>query len=375
MLWGCMRILVAPDKFKGSLTAVEVGDAIRDGIRQARPAVEVDVLPVADGGEGFADVLGRAGGLAGVVCEACDALGRPVSGRYFLGGMDGRLTAAMEMSAVNGLAMIPEEERDPMWSNTRGTGLMLLDAARRGARRILIGIGGSATNDIGLGMASAFGHTLLDADGRTLNPVPARFPAVASLAGGSSFPRDLEVVVACDVDNPLCGPRGATSVYGPQKGLRPEDIDWLDGEIRRIAALIPGGVGHIDTPGAGAAGGLGFGLMVFADGRLGSGFDMVADVLDLDTAVRGADLVVAAEGHLDRQSGMGKATGRLRDLARTHGKPTLAVAGRVSDSAGFDTVLSLETVAESTEDSMRRARDHIRAIVADWADNSIDIAG
>ncbi len=362
-----MKILVVPDKFKGSLSAEQAGEAIRTGLLAADPELDVEVLPVADGGEGFAEVLGAALGLERVECEASDARGRPLTGWYFAGEVDGVQRAVIGMSVVNSLAMLEEADRDPLVANTYGTGQLIRLAAAGGARHILVGLGGSATSDAGVGMAEALGWKFLDSDRRPVEPQPVNFSRIGEIRGVADCLAGVRVEAAVDVDNPLLGEHGAAAVFGPQKGLTQDGVMQVEAAFEHLIGLKPGFKKLAETPGAGAAGGLGFGLMAFAGASLRSGFELVGEALELEVAVRQADYVIAAEGHLDRQSGMGKAPGRIRDLAKSHGKRTLAVAGKVSDQAGFDRVLTLEQYADSVDDSIRNAGPYLRRAIADWA--------
>ncbi len=362
-----MKILVIPDKFKGSLTARQAGEAIRAGLLAADPELDVEVLPIADGGEGFAEVLGAALGFERVECPSVDARGRDVSGSYFAGLANGVRSAVVEMSVVNGLAMLAETDRDPRLANTFGTGMLIGHAVAAGAKHLFVGLGGSATNDAGAGMAAALGWQFLDQSDRPVTPQPVNYPLIKKIDGGAKCLDGVIVEAAVDVDNPLLGQHGATAVYGPQKGLDQDGVRELEQALAHLVSLDKRFRKLAVTPGAGAAGGLGFGLMAFAGAKLRSGFDLVADALQLEHAVHGANLVITAEGHLDSQSGMGKAPGRIRDLAQRHGKKTLAIAGKVSDMAGFDVVLSLEPYASSLADSMHHAGQYIEQAITDWA--------
>lgn len=323
-----MRVLIACDKFKGTLSAREVAAILQDRLGQALPDAEFDLCPIADGGEGTTEAVITALGGDWVECPVVDARGRPRSARY--GWLPAEQEAVLEMSAASGLAQVLDLPLDPAHATTRGTGQMLADALARGARRVLIGLGGSATNDGGAGMAAALGYRFLDATGQEIDPLPAHFPRLARIE-----PCRLElpaVQVACDVDNPLLGPRGATAVYGPQKGVR--EAAFFEDGLAHLADLVRRDLGRDcrDTPGAGAAGGLGWGLMVFCKAELTSGFDLVAGHSGLEERVARADLVLTGEGRLDAQTLCGKGPVGVAQMARRLGKPVVAYAGAVEAS-------------------------------------------
>src|SRR6267143_1603641 len=304
------RVLIAPQSFKGSADAVAVAAAIARGVRTVWPDAETVELPLADGGEGTVRALVRATSGELRSARVHDPLLREIDAEW--GVLGDRTTAVVEMAAANGLPLLREDERDPRITSTRGTGELILTAAMSGAHRIVIGIGGSATNDGGAGMARAFGYTFFDREG---NELPEGGAALARLAriDGQTDPRLIRpaVEVACDVRNPLLGPEGASAIYGPQKGATPEIVRELDAALARYADVVEAFVGRPirEVPGAGAAGGLGAGLLAFLDARLVSGADLVLRAVGFDERLRGADLVITAEGRIDRQSGYGKLNG------------------------------------------------------------------
>jgi len=350
-----MRIVIAPDSFKECLSALEVAEALAFGLRRAVPDVELELVPMADGGEGTVDALVAATGGCTVPLTVTGPMGNPVDAVYGKLG-DGK-TAVIEMASASGLHLVPPHDRDPRVATTYGTGELLRAAIERGARRIIIGIGGSATNDGGAGMAEALGYRFLDANG---NEIPRGGAALASLARIDAANRfsaldDCEILVACDVTNPLCGPNGASHVYGPQKGADTESVELLDAALRHFANVVRDrlGVEIADLPGAGAAGGLGAGLVAFARGSLRPGVDLVADACHLAERIAGADLVITGEGKLDGQSIHGKTPIGVARIAQRAGKPVVAVAGALGDGyeaayeCGIDTVYALctETIA------------------------------
>jgi len=341
------RVVVAPQSFKGSADAVAVASAIARGVRRALPDASVEEMPLADGGEGTVRALVRATKGTLRAARVRDPLLREIRAEWGVLG-DGT-TAIVEMAAASGLPLLTALERDPRITSTRGTGELILAAAASGAHRIVIGIGGSATNDGGAGMARAIGYRFLDAEG---NDLPEGGAALASLAriDGQTDPRLVRpaIEVACDVRNPLLGPEGASAIYGPQKGATPEVVAELDRALARYADVIEGFVGRSirDVPGSGAAGGLGAGLLAFLDARLVSGADLVLRAVDFTTHLKGAGLVITGEGRIDRQSGFGKLTGAVAAAARRAGIPVAGVAGSVGP--GHE-ALSLDAIAVASE--------------------------
>ena len=331
-----MRILVAPQEFKGSLTAQEAAAAIARGLSSALPDAEVIALPLADGGPGTVDVLVRATGGDFRESPAHDPLGRPLKARWGVLG-DGR-TAVIEMAAASGLVLLNEEERDPTRTTTAGTGELLLAALDARFRRIIVGMGGSATND---------GARLFDVDGRELPPGGAALAGLHRIDISGIDPRisDTEVIAATDVQNSLCGADGASLVYGPQKGASDPVARRLDAALARYGEVIERdlGISIVDVPGAGAAGGLGAGLVAFCGASIEPGFDIVAEAVDLHTAIGRADVVITGEGRLDRQSAFGKTTSGVSRLARAAQTPVVALAGEIDQDMRdmFDAAFAL----------------------------------
>jgi glycerate 2-kinase len=330
-----MRVVVAPDKFKGSLSAPEAARALARGVESVAPDAAIDLVPMADGGEGTVEALVAATGGTFHKALVSGPLGLPVRAQFGLLG-DGR-TAVLEMAAASGLALVPPDRRDPSGTTTRGTGELLLAAIEAGARRVIVGVGGSATNDGGAGLGQALGVRLLDADGRDLGPGGGALAGLDRIDPSGLDPRldGIEVAVACDVDNPLCGPRGASAVYGPQKGAGPAMVALLDANLDRFARIVARDLGRAirDLPGAGAAGGLGGGLVAFASGRLEPGVSLVIDAVGLADRLRGADLCLTGEGAIDASSAFGKTAVGVARLARALGCPTLALAGTIGPGA------------------------------------------
>ena len=340
-----MRVLVAPDKFKGSLTAREAAAAVAAGLQQI-PGIVVDCCPVADGGEGFAEALAARWDL---VEGVRDPLGRPITARC--GWLDAT-TAIVEMSEASGLHRLAPNEHNPWQTSTFGTGQLIRHAANHGATRVLTGLGGSATNDAGTGVAAALGWQFLTSDGEPVEPRPANFLAIERIEPPEEWmlPR---IVGACDVRNPLLGPEGASRVYARQKGADGRMIDHLEMALKHLADLVAEQVGvdcrHI--PGAGAAGGLGYGLAAFCQAELQPGFTLVAEGLRLEERIAASDLVITGEGRLDAQTLYGKAPAEVARLAKKLGKPVAIVCGQCDPPADkaewFDFVIAIRSLENS----------------------------
>lgn len=365
-----MCILVAPDKFKDSLGAAAVAQHIATGLRDVLPEAEIILLPIADGGEGTARVICEAAGGERHSCEMHDPLGRSVRARY--GTIANGQTAVMEMSEASGLWRLRPEERDVMRASSFGTGELLLDAAGRGAKEIIIGLGGSATNDGGFGMARALGFRFLDHDGRELSGSVAELLQLARI----HRPERLllpKITAAADVRNPLLGAEGATRTFGPQKGAGPAEVETLEDSLRRLADVAAREFGQDfrDELGTGAAGGLGFGLMTFCGAGLREGFAVVAEQIGLEAAVCAADVIITGEGRLDRQTLAGKAPAGVAKLARRHGKRVCAIVGEASEESGvrslFDGVYELARPPITRAESQRRTVELLRERAAELA--------
>ncbi len=355
-----MRVLLAFDKFKDALTAPQACALTAAALRARHPEWTLDLCPLADGGEGFCEILTAAAQGSFETITVTGPRGEPLAAtlgfvsldrippaaRRLLGLSDSQLStlgsqlpptvALVEMAGASGLTLLSPARRDPWHTTSLGTGELLRHAAARGATTILLGVGGSATHDLGLGALSALGLSFLSADGTPLTPpVPADWPRIERLHG--SLPADFPSLrIACDVANPLLGPNGAAAIYGPQKGLRPTDLARLDNESARLALMLcthcaqPDAL--MDTPGAGAAGGIAFGLMAGARAQLIPGFDLVSAWLDLENRLAAADLVITGEGRFDASSLSGKGPGALAARALALGKPTHVFAGAVTAS-------------------------------------------
>ncbi len=380
-----MKILIAPDKFKGSLSAREVAKNVALGLHDILLDAKIDLVPLADGGEGTAEVICDALGGSWLKCKTHDPLGRKINARYVW--IDNGKLAVMEMSEAAGMRRLSENERDPLRASTFGVGEMVLDAAQRGARQIIIGLGGSATNDGGFGMARALGF-------RFFEHLPSlRFGAASDqeqeheLFGTVSElvkleriekPKDLplpKIIAAVDVRNPLLGENGATRIFGPQKGATEDKIDMLERALAKLADVVSKEFGddYRDQAGAGAAGGLGFGLMNFCGAKIRPGFDVVAGAVELQSKMKDADLVITGEGSLDRQTLEGKTPAGVARLARNLGKRVYAIAGRASKDREvgelFDEVYELAQSGMSEKENMKRTAELLREKTRELAAN------
>ncbi|MBN8456860.1 MAG: glycerate kinase [Verrucomicrobia bacterium] len=363
-----MRVLIATDKFKGCMSAAVAANAIANALRRTLPGVVCDICPIADGGEGTVEavVAARNGGWREV--ETRDARSRHVRSRYGLLRDGGTLEAVMEMSAASGLAMVSDLPSDPATASTYGTGMMLRDAIGLQVARIIIGIGGSATNDAGIGMAAALGYRFLDAGGSSLEPVIRNMNRLAKIESPETgeFPA---ILVACDVANPLLGVDGCTRVFGPQKGVN--DFGFYESRLQHLADIIERdfGVDHRQVPGAGAAGGLGFGLMAFCGAKLTGGFDLIAAIMGLRDRVAAADLVITGEGRLDIQTLHGKGPIGVARMARALNKPVAAFAGIIEDpdplNYHFDLLHAIKPDTMPLAEAMRHGPQLLEAAVAD----------
>ncbi|WP_328394439.1 glycerate kinase [Streptomyces sp. NBC_00390] len=319
------RVLVAADKFKGSLTAVQVAERVTAGLRRVLPGLEVETLPVADGGDGTV-AAAVAAGFERREVRVTGPLGEPVTAAYAF--RDG--TAVVEMAEASGLQHLPSGVFAPLTATTYGSGELLRAALDAGARTIVFGVGGSATTDGGAGMLAALGARFLDTQGQPVGPGGAALAglAAADLSGLDPRVKEVRLVLASDVDNPLTGPKGAPAVYGPQKGATPEDVATLDAALAHYAAVL--GPDQAASPGAGAAGGIGYGALVALGASFRPGIEVMLDVLGFAPALERATLVITGEGSLDEQTLHGKAPAGVAAAARAAGKEVVAVCGRLA---------------------------------------------
>lgn len=363
-----MKIVLAPDSFKGSLTAAQVCAAMEEGIRRFLPRAEIVPAPMADGGEGTVQSLVDATGGEFVLKAVTGPLGGSVQARF--GILGDSQTAVIEMAAASGLPLVPEDQRDPRETTTYGTGELIRAALDHGCTDLIVGIGGSATNDAGAGMAQALGVRLLDEAGQPLREGcgGGELSRLARIDTSGIDPRigPAHFHVACDVDNPLYGPRGAAYVYGPQKGADPQMVRELDASLRSFAEVVQRdlGVDVADIPGAGAAGGLGAGLVAFCDATLEPGIDIVLEAIDLAEKAQGADLLITGEGAINYQTAFGKAPSGAVRVARQVGCPNLVIAGCVDLEAnqlheqGFGPLFSICNEPISLAEAMAPQRAH-----------------
>lgn len=364
-----MKIVIAPDSFKESLTAMAVASEIEAGFREFFPDAQYVKLPVADGGEGTVQAMIDASGGRRVELQVTGPLGEPVSAFYGLMG-DGA-TAVIEMAAASGLELVPPARRNPLYTTSYGTGQLILNALDAGARRFVLGVGGSATNDGGAGMLQALGGRLLDAAGADLNAGGGALAALAriDLSALDARIKDSVFDIACDVTNPLVGERGASAIFGPQKGATPEMVEQLDANLRHYAALIARDLDqHVaEIPGGGAGGGIGAGMMVFLGGRLRPGSEIVTAAVGLDAAVADADLVITGEGRIDGQTIHGKTPIGVAKVAQRHGKPVIAIAGGLAAGAaavhahGIDAVFGAVSRPCTVEEALAGAAVNVRS--------------
>lgn len=329
-----MKIVVAIDSFKGSLTSLQAGTAAAEGIARVYPDAKVEIFPIADGGEGTVVALTTAlqGKLQSV--QALDPLGRPITCEYGIVGS----TAVIEMSCAAGITLLTPDERDPMRTTTYGVGQVIADAICKGCRDFIVGIGGSATNDGGIGMLQALGFGILDETGAQVPFGGAGLEKIATITTENALAelKDCRFRIACDVTNPLCGERGCSAVYGPQKGATPEQIQkmdaWLNAYADKVKSVFPDS--DKNTAGAGAAGGIGFAFFSFLQGKPQSGIDLILGELRIEETIRTADLVITGEGRLDDQTVMGKAPIGIARIAKKFGLPVIAFSGCVTPKTG-----------------------------------------
>jgi glycerate kinase len=365
-----MRVVAAPDKFKGTLTAPEAASAMATGWRRADPRADVREIPVADGGDGTLEVLVTALGGRRERVRVRGPLGDPVEAAFGLVPTAEGTVAVVEMARASGLGLIAPERRDPLRASTYGTGELILAAARHHPRRILVCIGGSATSDAGAGMAQALGVRLRDGSGREIGPGGAELRRLASVDVTAMDPdvRHTEVIVASDVDNPLIGPRGAAAVYGPQKGADPAQVRILDEALGHCAAVVDRdlGIDVREVEGAGAAGGLGGGMAAFVGARIRPGFEVIAEALALPEALEAAEVAITGEGRFDEQTSAGKAPAGVLRMARETGCTRVLIAGEVTAEADAELVYDL-AARGGKDEAMRKAREMVEQAAAEAA--------
>lgn len=353
-----MKIVIAIDKFKGSASGSQVANAVHHGITAVLPQAQVVTVPVADGGEGTLQALAAAlPQLQTLQCEVPAPLLQlpPVTAHYLLDKE--KSTAYIELATASGLMLVPQPLRNPMSTSTLGTGVMILDAINHGARHIVLGIGGSATNDCATGILASLGFEFLDSDQCHVFPCGSNLERIVTVdtSGVSPEVKNTRFTIICDVDNPFYGKNGAAHIYGPQKGASPSEVEQLDRGMSHFASLMPPEVAT--TPGAGAAGGVGGGLMAFVNAKLVSGIDAVLDSLNFDDTVHDADLIITGEGRIDGQTAMGKTAGGVLRAGKRNDIPVVAICGALDsdariDNMGFDGIFSIAQQPCSLEQAM-----------------------
>lgn len=375
-----MNILICPDKFKGSLDAREVCSAVASGFASVARDAHIRSVPLADGGEGTCDLLTEWHDGNRIQVEVHGPLFAPITAHYGL-SKDGK-TAFIEMAVASGLTLIAPAQRNPLLTTTLGTGEMIADAMRRGAKKIILGIGGSATNDAGIGMATALGYTFHDASGEVLKPTGDNLIHIRSIDTSSVNPllTGVSVTALCDVTNPLFGPDGAAHVYGPQKGAGPQEVQLLDGGLQNFRRVVHKSLKRsVDFPGAGAAGGLGAGAKAFLNAAMEKGVNYFIKSTQLEEHVRQADLIITGEGKIDSQTFSGKVVSEVIRIARKEGKTVVAICGKcdLSDTQindyGVSKVIALVTEGTTSESAIQHAAEHIKRRIMEEYDHIMNL--
>lgn len=368
-----VKIVVACDSFKGSLTSLQAGEAAAEGVRGVMPDAEVQVISVADGGEGTLEAIVAESDGRFVEVLVTGPMGDKIKASYGICGE----TAIIEMAKASGLNLVPVEERNPMMATSYGTGEMIADAIRRGCRKFLIGLGGSATNDGGIGMLRALGFRFLDTVGNEIKNDLSKLPELAFIDKSNIMPEmsECSFTAMCDVDTPLTGPEGASYVFGPQKGADAETVRKLDEGLKHLADIASrkSDKDFSSYPGSGAAGGMGFALLAFLNGNMQSGIDAVLDKIDFNSKISGASLIITGEGRIDRQTCMGKTPYGILKRALKRNIPVISIGGTVDTDAlpmlkktGFSEILSVTPTGQSLAEAMipSTAEENIRNTIA-----------
>ncbi len=359
-----MRIVVAPDKFKGSLSSFEVCEALKEGFRQFRNDIQVQAYPMADGGDGFASVLKHYLHTQTVFVQTVDPLDRPLHAQYEWDQQHG--SAVIEMALASGLVLLKKEERNPLLTSTYGTGLMIKQAISHGARKILLGLGGSATNDAGTGILSALGFRFFDQNNNPVSPSGGSLNAIKKIETPDPIP-EVSFDIACDVQNTMFGIDGAAFIYGPQKGADPAQVKLLDEGLRNFAEVLKVHTGKdvSGIPGTGAAGGIAAGLLPYFDVNMKKGIEMIVEASRIEDALSGAQLMVTGEGRIDGQSSTGKVVGYLSSLVKEYDLPCHAICGE-SDlkeaewrDLGLEKIVTLVDASTGRDETMRATREYI----------------
>ncbi len=366
-----MKILIAPDKFKGSLTSFEVCNAVRTGLKKVKPAATVLEFPMADGGDGFAAIMKYYLHTDTIYCDTVDPLGRNMTAFYEWD--EKNKTAIIEMAVASGLVLLKENERNPLRTSTFGSGLLIKDAITKGARKIILGLGGSATTDAGIGILVALGFQLINDKNELLQPSGENLCRIKSIVVPPVIP-DIQFEIACDVHNVLYGRQGAAYVYAPQKGANEEQVKQLDAGLKNFADRIKEKTGKdvAGIPGTGAAGGIAAGLLSFFNVELKKGIEMIVDASKIKEHITDVNMLITGEGKLDEQSGEGKVVGYMAALARQHNIPCIAVCGQSglnetrSKKMGLQKVIPIKDDVISTEEAMANAGELLTMKVAEY---------
>lgn len=366
-----MKVVIAIDSFKGSLSTFQSGEAVSSALKEVYPSAEAVVSPLADGGEGTLEAIAYANGGRIKELSVCGPLGESVKAKY--GIIEEKKTAVIEMAQAAGITLVDEEKRNPLYTTTYGVGEIIKDAIEKGCRKFIVGIGGSATNDGGVGMLQALGFSFLDKSGNEIPHGAIGLSLLDKISKKNALPElsECEFTVACDVENPLCGEKGCSHIFAPQKGATPEMIEKMDADMRNYARLTKKEFSNADdnAKGAGAAGGLGFALLSYLNAEMKSGISLVIEETGLEEKMKDADLVITGEGRLDSQSVMGKAPIGVARIAKKHGKRVIAFAGAVKADAtacnenGIDAYFPILRAPCSLDDAMNieNAFENLRA--------------
>lgn len=355
-----MKVVIAIDSFKGSLSTFQSGEAVSSALREVYPSAEAVVSPLADGGEGTLEAISFANGGKIEELSVCGPLGESVKAKY--GIIEEKKTAVIEMAQAAGITLVDEEKRNPLYTTTYGVGEIIKDAIEKGCRKFIVGIGGSATNDGGVGMLQALGFSFLDKNGNEIPYGAIGLSLLDKISKNNALPElsECEFTVACDVENPLCGEKGCSHIFAPQKGATPEMIEKMDADMKNYARITKQTFPNADenAKGAGAAGGLGFALLSYLNAEMKSGISLVIEETGLEEKVKDADLVITGEGRLDSQSVMGKAPIGVARIAKKYGKRVIAFAGAVKADAtacnenGIDAYFPILRAPCSLDDAM-----------------------
>lgn len=371
-----MNFLIAPDKFKGSIDSISLCTLLSKEIFLLEPSATVNTFPLADGGDGFAQIIHHYFGTEPVFAATVDSFGRPIEAKYQYSPAS--QTAFIEMASASGLAMLSHEERDVMKASSFGTGLLIKDAIEKGAKKIILGIGGSATNDGGTGMAAALGYMFLTEGGFIIHPSGEMLTTIHTiLSPENKLTKEVEFIVACDVKNPLYGPTGAAFVYSPQKGASPDQVIKLDEGLRHLDSIFQKIFNQsvANIPGAGAAGGMGAGCRVFLNARLIPGIDYLIESIGLEDEIEKADVIITGEGGFDMQSLQGKVVGHIAELAKKHGKKIHVICGeclleesQLSD-LGIVSIYSLVSFASTKTEAITYPENFIPSVIKSLMQN------